>query len=161
MGLGFRTSDQLGTHDEFIVLGLLRKEHLYKGPRTGQENDTLRTLYFPAPTFYKQQVARCTMPSHTTFFPTLRLRVPKPRPWQRMVSYLPLVPPLGPTQLPPLKPTSIRVLAPSPVTCKELAASCPSRPNSSPRLHPTSASLSRQENLSPFPSYISKNIAYV
>ena len=34
----FRTCDPLGTHDEFIGLGLLRKEHLYKGPQTGQED---------------------------------------------------------------------------------------------------------------------------
>ena len=104
--------------------------------------------------FTKHQVARCTIPSHSTFFTSLRLRVPEPRPWQRLVSLLPLVPPLGPTQLPPLKPTSIQVLASSPVTLKELAASCPSRPNSSPRLTSKSASLYRQENLSSSPSYV-------
>ena len=35
--MGFRACDPLGAHAEFIGLGLLRKEHLYKGPRTGQE----------------------------------------------------------------------------------------------------------------------------
>ena len=39
--MGFRAWDPLGTHDEFIGLGLLRKEHLYKGPRTGQEDGLL------------------------------------------------------------------------------------------------------------------------
>ena len=39
--MGFRACDPLGTHDEFIGLGLLRKEHLYKGPRTGQEDGLL------------------------------------------------------------------------------------------------------------------------
>ena len=39
--MGFRACDPLGTHDEFIGLGLLRKEHLYKGPRTGQEDRLL------------------------------------------------------------------------------------------------------------------------
>ena len=39
--MGFRACDPLGTHDEFIGLGLLRKEHLYKGPRTGQEGGLL------------------------------------------------------------------------------------------------------------------------
>ena len=39
--MGFRVCDPLGTHDEFIGLGLLRKEHLYKGPRTGQEDGLL------------------------------------------------------------------------------------------------------------------------
>ena len=146
--MGFRACDSLGTHDEFIGLGLLRKEHLYRGPRTGQEDGTLRAPYCPAPTFYKPQVARCMIPSHTLFFPSLRLRVPEPRPWQCLVPLPPLVPPLGPIQLPPLKPTSIRVIASSPVTLKELVASCPSQPNSSPRLPPKSASLSRQENLS-------------
>ena len=38
---GFRAYDPLRTHDEFIGLGLLRKEHLYKGPRTGQEDGLL------------------------------------------------------------------------------------------------------------------------
>ena len=33
----FRACDPLGTHDQFIGLGLLRKEQLYKGPRTGQK----------------------------------------------------------------------------------------------------------------------------
>ena len=33
--------DPFGTYDEFIRLGLLRKEHLYKGPRTGQEDGLL------------------------------------------------------------------------------------------------------------------------
>ena len=37
----FRMCDPLGTHDEFIELGLLRKEHLYKGPQTGQEDELL------------------------------------------------------------------------------------------------------------------------
>ena len=39
--MGFRACDPLGTHDEFIGLGLLRKEHLYKGPWTGQEDGLL------------------------------------------------------------------------------------------------------------------------
>ena len=39
--MGFRAGDPPGTHDEFIGLGLLRKEHLYKGPRTGQEDRLL------------------------------------------------------------------------------------------------------------------------
>ena len=39
--MGFRACYPLGTHDEFIGLGLLRKEHLYKGPRTGQEDGLL------------------------------------------------------------------------------------------------------------------------
>ena len=39
--MGFRACDPLGTHDEFIGLGLLRKEHLYKGPRTGQGDGLL------------------------------------------------------------------------------------------------------------------------
>ena len=39
--MGFRGCDSLRTHDEFIGLGLLRKEHLYKGPRTGQEDGLL------------------------------------------------------------------------------------------------------------------------
>ena len=103
--------------------------------------------------FTKHQVARCMIPSHTTLFPSLRLRVPEPRPWQRLVSLLPLVPPLGPTQLLPLKPTSIRVLASFPATLKELVASCPFQPNSSPRLPPKSASLSRQENRSSCPPF--------
>ena len=115
---------------------------------------TLRALFVPTPTFYKHQVARCTIPPHTTFFPSLRLRVPEPRPWQRLVFPLPLVLLLGPTQLPPPQPTSTQVLASSPVTWKELVASCPSRPNSSPRLPPKSASLSRQENLSSSPSCV-------
>ena len=33
--------DPLGTHKEFIGLGMLQKEHLYKGPRTGQEDGLL------------------------------------------------------------------------------------------------------------------------
>ena len=40
--MGFRACDPLGTHDEFIGLGLLQKEHLYKGPRTGQEDGLLK-----------------------------------------------------------------------------------------------------------------------
>ena len=39
--MGFRTYDPLGTHDEFIGLGWLQKEHLYKGPWTGQEDGLL------------------------------------------------------------------------------------------------------------------------
>ena len=39
--MGFRACDPLRTHDEFIGIGLLRKEHLYKGPRTGQEDGPL------------------------------------------------------------------------------------------------------------------------
>ena len=39
--MGFRACDPLGTHDEFIGLGLLRKEHLYKGPRKGQGDGLL------------------------------------------------------------------------------------------------------------------------
>ena len=132
----------------------MRKKKKKKMEKMGQEDGTLRALYFPAPTFYKHQVARCTIPSHTTFFPSLRLRVPETRPGQRLVSHLPLVPPLGPTQLPPLKPTSIQVLASSPVTLKELAASCHSWPNTSPCLPPKSASLSRQKTLFSFPSYV-------
>ena len=50
--MGFRVCDPLGTHEEFIGLGLLRKEHLYKGPRTGQEDGTLHAPFFPAPTCY-------------------------------------------------------------------------------------------------------------
>ena len=47
--MGFRACDPLGTHDEFIGLGLLQKEHLYKGPRTGQEDGLLTqpSKYFP------------------------------------------------------------------------------------------------------------------
>ena len=37
----FRACDPLGTHDKFIGLELLRKEHLYKGPWTGQEDGLL------------------------------------------------------------------------------------------------------------------------
>ena len=43
--MGFRACDPLGTHYEFIGLGLLRKEHLYKGPRTGQEDGTNHLPY--------------------------------------------------------------------------------------------------------------------
>ena len=39
--MGFRTFDPLGTNDELIGLGLLRKKHLYKGPGTGQEDGLL------------------------------------------------------------------------------------------------------------------------
>ena len=39
--MGFRACDPLGTHDDCIGLGLLRKEHLYNGPRTGQEDGLL------------------------------------------------------------------------------------------------------------------------
>ena len=39
--MGFRASDPLGTHDKFMGLRLLQKEHLYKGPRTGQEDEPL------------------------------------------------------------------------------------------------------------------------
>ena len=38
---GFRACDPLRTHDKSIGLGLLRKEHLYKEPRTGQEDGLL------------------------------------------------------------------------------------------------------------------------
>ena len=39
--MGFHACDPLRTHDEFIGLGWLWKEHLYKGPRTGQEDGLL------------------------------------------------------------------------------------------------------------------------
>ena len=39
--MGFRGCDPLGIQDEFIGLGLLWKEHLYQGPRTGQEDGLL------------------------------------------------------------------------------------------------------------------------
>ena len=39
--MGFCPCDPLRTYDEFIVLGWLRKEHLYKGPRTDQEDGPL------------------------------------------------------------------------------------------------------------------------
>ena len=39
--MGFRACDPLGPHDEFIGSGLLRKENLSKGPRTGQEDGLL------------------------------------------------------------------------------------------------------------------------
>ena len=39
--MGSRACDPLVTHDVFIGLGLLRKEHLYKGPWTGQEDGLL------------------------------------------------------------------------------------------------------------------------
>ena len=42
--MGFRACDPLGRHDEFIELELLRKEHLYKGPLTGQEDRLLTQL---------------------------------------------------------------------------------------------------------------------
>ena len=47
--MGFHACDPLGTHDKFIGLGLLWKEHLCKGPRTGQEDALLTqsSKYFP------------------------------------------------------------------------------------------------------------------
>ena len=39
--MGFLAYDLLRTHDKFIGLGLLLKEHLYKGPRTSQEDGLL------------------------------------------------------------------------------------------------------------------------
>ena len=39
--MGLRAFDRLRTHDEFMGLGLLRKEHLDKGPRMGQEDGLL------------------------------------------------------------------------------------------------------------------------
>ena len=116
---------------------------IYKLYRSDNSIPTLRALYFPGPKLYKHQVARSKIPSDTTFFDSLRLRVPDPQPWQHLVSLLALVPPMGPTQLPPLKPTSTRVLASSLITLREFVSSYPSRPNSSPRLPPKSPSLSR------------------
>ena len=54
--MGFRACDPLGTHDEFIGLGLLRKGHLYKGPRTGQEDGLLTqpSKYFSYLLSYKE-----------------------------------------------------------------------------------------------------------
>ena len=54
--MGFHACDPLGTHDEFIGLGMLRKEHLYKGPRTGQEDGLLTqpSKYFSYLLSYKQ-----------------------------------------------------------------------------------------------------------
>ena len=43
--MGFRVCDPLGTNDEFIRLGMLRKEHLNKGLRTGQEDGTNHLAY--------------------------------------------------------------------------------------------------------------------
>ena len=43
--MGFRACDPLETHDKFIGLGLLRKEHLYKATLRGQENDTNHLYY--------------------------------------------------------------------------------------------------------------------
>ena len=55
--MGFRACDRLRTHDEFIGLGLLRKEHLYKGPRTGQEDGLLTqpSKYFSYLLSYKRE----------------------------------------------------------------------------------------------------------
>ena len=94
---------------------------------------------FPCPYILQHQVARCTIPSHTTFFPS-------PQPWLRLVSHLPLVPPRGPTQLLHLKQTSIQVLVFSPITLKEPTALWPSRPNISPHLLLRSARVSLRGN---------------
>ena len=55
--MGFRVCDPLGPHDEFIGLGLLQKEHLYKGPRTGQEDGLLTqpSKYFSYLLNYKKK----------------------------------------------------------------------------------------------------------
>ena len=54
--MGFRACDLLGTHDSFIGLGWLPKEHLYKGHRTGQEEGLLTqpSKYFSYLLSYKQ-----------------------------------------------------------------------------------------------------------
>ena len=149
---GFAHVIHLGYMTSLLGKGCCGRSTYIRGPGRGKRMARSAPSIFLPLSFYKHQVARCTIPSHTAFFPSLRLRVPEPRPWQRLDSLLPLVPPRGPTQLPPLKLTSTRVLASSPATLKELVASCPSRPNSSPRLPPKSASLSQQENLSSSPS---------
>ena len=41
MGHGISHMGSTPTHDKFIGLGLLQEEHLYKGPRTGQEDGLL------------------------------------------------------------------------------------------------------------------------
>ena len=62
--MGFRAWDPLRTHDEFIGLGLLRKEHLYKGPETGQEDGLLTqpSKYFYYPLVTKENSFSSTIP---------------------------------------------------------------------------------------------------
>ena len=62
--MGFRACDPLRTHDEFIGLGLLQKEHLYKEPRMGQEDGLLTqpSKYFSYPLVTKENSFTSTIP---------------------------------------------------------------------------------------------------
>ena len=76
--MGFRACDPLGTHDQFIGLGLLWNEHLYKGPGTRQEDGLLTqpSKYFSYLLVTKENSFTSTIPARrretTTREPDIR-----------------------------------------------------------------------------------------